>query len=195
MKNLWIALFCTLILLTSSCSVKDDHSGITITGNTGKIAGYVKLPTVPTLSRRIASTDSLWKVVEVILAKQVDTGWVLDSIHVDSLGYFAFDSLAAGNYALTAHMPDGSVRSKGGIVLSTGEQLTINLQGGQQNSGDGFRIWRVDISTKGKIDTTINDYILWGVSHPSPLVSVRLYQASYVSYPPSGGGSIHWRPH
>lgn len=165
-----------LFLLLSSCALKEDQAGVSITGNTGKISGNILLSSAQSLARQHVVAATFWDSVTVVLGHESKEEWVYDTTGVDSTGYYEFENLEAGTYFIEATLPDQEVLKKGDLNLSEGDSLRVNLKQGSGNSFAGFETWNVVIQT---IPDTNASFILPGCelrgsSRPFPFVDVRL---------------------
>lgn len=121
-----IIVLATLFALTS-CSIKEDQAGVSITGNTGKISGVVLSSEKPTLSKRVAVIEEMVLVELQSSAKGFET----ESLFVNLKEAFIFDSLPPGDYQITITQEEEQLAILRDIPLEDGEAVRVTLYVGE----------------------------------------------------------------
>lgn len=185
-----------------ACSpIKEDQSGVTITGNTASIHGQVVLANGTALARKVQTVSGLYDSIMVYLLQEIEGGYEVDSMSVDSLMAFRFEDLEAGVYTLQAKLPNGELLTEAGIRLSEGQSRKVDLrQGGSGMGTDSMVVWEVDIACRDstvsviynteedmedKIEQTIVDIfdaVLYGPGDQAGGIQIRMLEQPMAYY-------------
>lgn len=184
-----ISSFIALLLMAAlfACSpIKEDQSGVTITGNTASIHGQVVLASGTALARKGHAVSGIYDSIMVYLLQEVEGGYEVDSMTVDSLMAFRFEDLEAGVYTLQARLPNGELLTEAGIRLTEGQSRQVDLrQGGSGMGTDSMVVWELDIACG---DTTLQA-VFYGPGDQAGGIQIRMLEQPMAYY----GRSMPWQ--